>query len=193
MSNLITLPQAANLIGKNLRTIQRYISSGKLTPRIVDGRNLVDKAEVMSKFHISNEIRKTSLAENNAQTTEPPRTNDINATDNFIGDSHYRDKWESEMKDHAKTREELGVWRGRAESYQNFASKLLAAGDNSVSEVSNNEKPQTTPVRDFWPQEPVRQDNGSLKPVLGYIVLAIVFIGFLILFYFLSVKPGLGF
>lgn len=188
---LVTLPQAANLIGKNLRTIQRYISNGKLTPHLKDGRNFIDREELSNKFQIRAETIMTGAS--NAAAPDQSRADVNRGTPNLAEANHYRDKWENEIQAHAKTREELGVWRGRAESYQNFATKLLASGDKNVSEASNHEKTPNGPNRDFWPQEPASQDNkDSIKPVIGYIVLTIVFIGFLILFYFISIKSGSG-
>lgn len=43
---LITVEEAAVLLGRSVKTVWRYIEKGKLTRRSVLGRTLVDRTEV---------------------------------------------------------------------------------------------------------------------------------------------------
>ena len=109
-NDLISLGEAATFVGKNLRTIQRLIKAGKLTRQQKDGKNFVSRKELESKFNI------TATKPQESVVRQAPRVED------------YQKKWTDEIQKHAQTREELGVWKGRAEAYQAFAGRLLGEG-----------------------------------------------------------------
>ena len=51
--DLISLQESAALIGKNLRTIQRYIKAGRLTAHFENGKNFISRSELEKKFKIT--------------------------------------------------------------------------------------------------------------------------------------------
>jgi len=174
---LITLQEAADLIGKNLRTIQRYIKTGKLTRQIKDGHNFIDVNELKSKFETIE-----------TQTPRPPEKESSSSDTKGVMDwvqraDTYRDKWENEVQAHAKTREELGVWRGRAESYQNFASRLLNSGAAEQTRSEETTAPKSVPAKDFWPKENLETEKKYFNPIWGYLILAVMAISSLVLVY----------
>lgn len=126
---LITLHEAAELIGKNLRTIQRYIKTGKLTRFDKDGKSFVDKQEVEGKIGI------VPPKKEDVKPSSPPKSAAPGSVD-------YQTKWVQEIQNHAQTREELGVWKGRAEAYQAFAARLLGNGQvPDIENIASNPKP----------------------------------------------------
>jgi len=127
MNDLITFQEAATILGKNLRTIQRYIKVGTLTRHDKDGKSCVSRDEVEKKFGIKNQSPKKPAGELPKQTTKRAQE-----------EISYEVKWIEEVQKHAETREELGVWKGRAEAYQAFAARLLGNG-NIEKEIAARE------------------------------------------------------
>lgn len=134
MDDLISLSEAATLVGKNLRTIQRRIKAGQLTRHDIEGKSFVSRGEVENKFRIKNQPLKKLAG-------EPPKK----SAEISKNELDYAEKWIEEIQKHAETREELGIWKGRAEAYQSFAARLLGNGhiENIAKEAvaSENKKP----------------------------------------------------
>lgn len=125
MNDLITLQEAAALIGKNLRTIQRYIKNGELRKYEKEGKNFVSRQEIEQKFG------KFSKKVEQKPPQPEPKTKEKESSPERL---NYEVRWIDEIQKHAQTREELGIWKGRAEAYQAFASRLLGTGPNGVNE-----------------------------------------------------------
>jgi len=134
-SDLISLQEAAELIGKNLRTIQRHIKAGKLARHDKDGKSYVSRDELTKEFGIKNQSPKIPAGESSKQTTEKVQK-----------ELNYEAKWIEEIQKHAETREELGIWKGRAEAYQAFASRLLGNGNADIDINTSSTKPATNVV-----------------------------------------------
>ncbi len=132
--DLISLNEAASLIGKNLRTIQRYLKSGRLTHHEQGDKNFISKKELEAKFNVTTEKPKETAT----QTTSPRPQKTFVAQ----GDSYWQKKWGEEIEKHAHTREELGQWKGRAEAYQAFATRLLGNGEANLNVENLNQSPE---------------------------------------------------
>ena len=173
-SDLISLQEAAELIGKNLRTIQRHIKAGKLARHDKDGKSFVSRDEVAKKFGIKNQSPKIPVGELPNQTERVHKELD------------YEGKWIEEIQKHAETREELGIWKGRAEAYQAFASRLLGNGnkENAGNNVESDEKKTSV-----YP-EGSRGVNKSVK-TYTYIIYALIGVFFIIMTFSALILLGL--
>jgi len=147
--DLISLSEAAELIGKNLRTIQRHIKSGKLTRHDRDGKSYVSRGEVEEKFG-----KISSIKEKKVVAEKEPVIEQAKVTSKEEKGSDYQAKWIEEVQKHAETREELGVWKGRAEAYQAFASRLLGNGnvesvDREMAQSENKKSPVYKSIKTY--------------------------------------------
>ncbi len=176
MDDLITLTDAATLVGKNLRTIQRYIQNGQLTRHKKDGKNFVSHKELESKFNVkttkSPESVVTQKTEDATKTRQEPSVND------------YQKKWVEEIQKHAETREELGIWKGRAEAYQAFASRLLGTGPNGVNEKIGLEQNPPESMRNKKDEPIINVNRSPQMPysLIYYIAFAVLFVILILLF-----------
>jgi len=128
--DLISLTEAATLVAKNLRTIQRYIKMGKLTRHQKDGKSFISRRELENKFKIMATKPQESVASEKAEDATKPRQETVSRDKPELTEAQqYQTKWMEEVEKHAETREELGIWKGRAEAYQAFASRLLGNGN----------------------------------------------------------------
>jgi len=174
-SDLISLNEAAELIGKNLRTIQRHIKNGKLTRHQKDDKSFVSRREIESKFNI--------IATKPRESVVSERTEDATTTRQGQPVEDYQKKWVEEIQNHAETREELGVWKGRAEAYQAFASRLLGNGniDSIEKEVATSEVKKA-------PVDPSTTlgVNKSIK-TYTYLIYGLIGIFFIIILFFVLI------
>lgn len=167
--DLITLQEAADLIGKNLRTIQRYIKTGKLTRHDKDGKTYVSRDEVKKKFNF---VTPSNVDEIDLQKKASPSS---------ANDNDFQIKWIEEIEKHAQTREELGAWKGRAEAYQSFASRLLSNGNSS----ENAHDPSTPEMnKNTAPTVSERVPSPAIKPVVFYLIIGLFGLLFLLLIFF---------
>ena len=169
--DLIPLTEAAALIGKNLRTIQRYNKAGTLMSHAKDGRSFISCQELESKY---------SIKETTARPPAPPppvrkeTTKTVPPVKTKVLD--YQTKWVEEIQKHAQTREELGTWKGRAEAYQNFASRLL--GNGKTPDLKN--APETKKEENVTSVTP-STEMPKAYTFAFYLVLAILAIIFILL------------
>lgn len=178
--DLITLQEAAELTGKNLRTIQRHIKAGKLTRHLRDEKSYVSRDEVEKKFG--------KISKGFEEKPKPQATPETQETKSPPERLNYEIKWVDEIQKHAETREELGIWKGRAEAYQAFASRLL--GDGKMPEI----KPEIKKDDLVAPHvsEPLSsKKNSTLSPLLLYIIMAILFLALVLVIIIYRIKLGL--
>lgn len=176
MSDLISLTEAAAHIGKNLRTIQRYLKAGTLTAHPKDGKNFISRTELESKFSVKNQPSPPK-----SETIKPPSPPKVATQDSWQGEAHeYQKKWIDEVQKHAQTREELGQWKGRAEAYQAFASRLLGTGPNGVNEKIDLE--QNPPEIKKEPLVNVNRSPQMSYSLIYYIAFAVLFVILILLF-----------
>jgi len=159
---LITLPEAATLVGKNLRTIQRYLENGVLTRHEKDGKNFISRSQIEQKFSArggsafgGGKFSKRFEEKPKPQTKSPPHG------------LNYEEKWIEEIQKHAQTREELGEWKGRAEAYQSFAARLLGNGSQKDDLVASEIKRSS-------------KINFPLSPVVFYLIIGLLILGLVI-------------
>ena len=180
MNDLISLNEAAELIGKNLRTIQRYIKDGKLSRHDENEKSFVSKKEVEEKFGVLKaekaEIKKESATEKENHVAPPPvqkpkyRPAEESTWQKEF--KEYQQKWIDEVKAHAETKESLGEWKGRAEAYQAFAARLL--GDGQPPEIKKSDT-IVSPIKNYL-----------LYIVIGVLFIALVVLGILVRFWILG-------
>jgi len=172
--DLISLTEAAELIGKNLRTIQRYIKTGVLTRQHRDGKNFISRSELEQKFgKVTKKPEEKPSGE--AEASKPQAAAEVPKSPPER--RNYEEKWTEEVQKHAQTREELGVWKGRAEAYQAFASRLLGSGekidlDSNHPESMRDKKDE--PIVNRLPQMP--------NSLIYYIAFAVLFVILILLF-----------
>lgn len=191
--DMIALAEAAKLLGKNLRTIQRHIKAGTLTRHYRDGKNFVSRIELESKFKLIGQKPKPvadtpTIKESKTFPTPTP----TKTTDDFWPKEaqEYQKKWTDEIQKHAQTKEQLGEWRGRAEAYQAFASRLL--GDGKMPEI----KPETKKDEIVAPEVPISssKNNSAISPLLLYIIMTILFLAlvFVIIIFVIIYRNRMG-
>ncbi len=180
MNDLISLGEAAGIIGKNIRTIQRYIKSGTLKSYIRRGKNFVSKRELENKFNIAT----TSKEDVVDIKEEIKKSYQIPGSANFWQNEaqEFQNKWTQEIKNHAQTREYLGEWKGRAEAYQAFASKLLTDGSNN--NTNNNGISHDPDIAVEMSPEP--RAKKTINPNIVYFFIGVMAIVFIIVFIFSS-------
>ena len=178
----LTFQEAATLIGKNLRTIQRHIKNGKLSrhpSHAKDGKNFISRSELEQKFgKVSKKPEEKPSGE--AEASKPQAAAEDQVPKSPPERQNYEEKWINEIQKHAQTREELGVWKGRAEAYQAFASRLLGSGEkidldqNHPESMRNNAYKKDEPVVNRSPQMP--------NSLIYYIAFAVLFVILILLF-----------
>jgi hypothetical protein len=95
----------------------------------------------------------------------------------------YEDRFHGEVMKHAQTREELGMWRGRAEQAQAMLVKLLpGAQTESVRELSRGEVVPTS--KENKPRPSNNAGNGILVFVLS--IVGVLVVGVVILLFILG-------
>lgn len=180
--DLITLQEAAELIGKNLRTIQRHIKAGKLTRHLRDEKSYVSRDEVEKKFG--------KISKGFEEKPKPQATPETQETKSPPERLNYEIKWVEEIQKHAETREELGIWKGRAEAYQAFSARLL--GDGKMPEIQPETKKNDIAV----PEVPISssKNNSIMSPLLLYIIMAILFLAlvFVIIIFVIIYRNRIG-
>jgi len=181
---LVTLQEAAELIGKNLRTIQRYIKAGKLRRHQKDGKNFVSRSELETKFKMSATKPPESVASEKiadaSESRQIPKVED------------YQKKWIEEIQKHAQTREELGIWKGRAEAYQAFASRLLgtgAGGGNAPVDLEPKVDLEPNPS-EIKKGEPMVRSPQISYSLIYYIAFAVLFVILILLFVLIRISTS---
>ena len=183
--DLISLTEAATLVAKNLRTIQRYIKMGKMTRHQKDGKSFISRRELENKFKIMATKPQESVASEKAEdATKPPQ---VKPADD------YQNKWVEEIQKHAQTREELGVWKGRAEAYQAFASRLLGpkgapfGGNGNIENVDPSTPPENTSSMELGTsRDKPLGVNKSIK-TYTYLIYGLIGIFFIIILFFVLI------
>lgn len=158
MAELIQLDKAAALAGKSEVTLRRLIKAQKIPfqkeKTLTGFIYLVDPEEVRKFYNIkvdsapksTEELPKSPSSQSGVRIAVAGDSG--NANEYWQKKSElYEDRYQQELIKHSNTREELGVWRGRAEQTQSMLMKLLPApGDVEV------QRPQVQHVeaRPFW-------------------------------------------
>jgi hypothetical protein len=184
MADPIQLDAAAALVGKSEVTLRRLIKGGKIPfhkERTPTGFIYqVDPDVVLAYYNkreadlfIAGAFEEASPATEEVVT---PRVRVAVASDS--GDpkeywqkraESYEDRFHHEVKNHAQTREDLGVWRGRAEQAQSMIVKLLPA----PGEVRVEQADPLVPA-----SQVKRTESSTLVAVLStIIVLALLGVG----------------
>lgn len=152
MAELIQLDQAASIVGKSEVTLRRLVKAGKIPferqKTLTGFIYLVDPLEVKKYYKIRNGGAYTPEGDGADEITlnTPRSANKVRlAVSDETGNQteywqkkaeSYEDKYYTELNTHAQTREDLGVWRGRAEHAQAMLLKLLPAPSEVVLESS---------------------------------------------------------
>ena len=162
MAELIQLDAAATLVGKSEVTLRRLIKAGKIPfqkERTPTGFIYQVDPEVVRGYYQGREavftVPETSATH---EVASSPRVRVAVASDSGTPTEYwqkkaevYEERFNTEMKNHAQTREELGVWRGRAEQAQSMLVKLLPAPAEvqvqNIQAQSGNRAPQNATER----------------------------------------------
>ena len=188
MAELLQLDAAAALVGKSEVTLRRLVKSGKVKAHkektLTGFIYLIDKDEVQSYYHqrdaafagaLHGEPEEKAEAHEEKQEVVPghaiPSKGKMRlAVANETGNSAeywlkraeiYEEKYLGEIQKVSQMREELGIWRGRAEHSQAMLLKMLPAAHSPI------EVPAGAPV----------SQKGSSNAAAFYVVgMAIIFI-----------------
>ncbi|MBU6389378.1 hypothetical protein KGQ71_02575 [Patescibacteria group bacterium] len=162
MAELLPLDKAAAQVGKSEVTLRRLLKAGKIPfekeKTLTGFVYRVDPDTVRAYYRIregSIEDLARAAGENGESEddarSESSRKSVRVAVAGETGGAHeywqkksdmYEEKYNAEVMKHAQTREELGVWRGRAEQAQAMLMKLLPAPNHvEVKPPQPSEKP----------------------------------------------------
>lgn len=142
MAALVQLDEAANLVGKSEVTLRRLIKAGKVPfhkeKTLTGFIYLIDPEQVRAYYDGRPLEAVTATEEPEVESqSEGSRRSSVRVA--VAGESGnfseywqkkaeiYEERYTQEMSRHAHTREELGLWRGRAEQAQSMLVKLLPA------------------------------------------------------------------
>lgn len=140
MADLIQLDAAAALVGKSEVTLRRLIKAGKIPVHkektLTGFMYLVNPAQVKAYY----QGKGADLPEETDEPAEQPAQSKVSGRRLAVaGESGnemeywqkraetYEERYHGELQKHSQTREELGVWRGRAEHAQAMLMKMLPA------------------------------------------------------------------
>ena len=174
MAELLQLDSAASLIGKSEVTLRRLIKAGKIPfqkeKTLTGFVYLVDPDAVRAYYQGRDTEIFQAEAQEHSRDTEPEvqvatqaqaasaknQSVRVAVSDPKSGPAEYwqkraeiyEDRFTQEVVKHAQTREDLGVWRGRAEQAQSMLIKLLPAPQSEV-EV----RPKTEVIEQMAPEK----------------------------------------
>jgi hypothetical protein len=207
MAELLQLDKAAAQVGKSEVTLRRLIKAGKIPYQkektLTGFIYLVDPEKVRSYYQIrgggmfsdeGNLESENVFASMQADAPQPEYMPNMGepirvAVANESGDQSsywqkkadlYEDKYNTEVVRHSQTREELGVWRGRAEQSNSMLLKLLPSPQ--VAQVSAGSAPATPVLKDKKVAEVTPISTWST--VLGVMIAAVLagVVGFAVLY-----------
>jgi hypothetical protein len=148
MANLVHLDEAARLVGKSEITLRRLAKSGKVPVQrektLTGFYYLIDPDVVRSYYEQKSGFRITSQPPKTESKKQPAATAHAVQREGHVrvavsGDGGdpalywarraetFEERYHDELKRSGELREELGLWRGRAEHAQALLLKLLPA------------------------------------------------------------------
>lgn len=152
MAIRVQLENAARQVRKSEVTVRRLIKAGKVPfekqKTLTGFIYLVDPDEIRHFYQNRGVVSPTTKVETEKPNFQPKAEPDTETpvkrvaisdeTGNSTGywqkrSDLYEERYNQEMGKHAQAREELGVWRGRAEQTQSMLMKLLPAPENTFS------------------------------------------------------------
>lgn len=170
MADHIQLDAAAALVGKSEVTLRRLIKAGKIPVKkektLTGFIYLVNPDDVAAYYQ--GKGADTADFDDAADTPEPaaPQPTASNTPMRRLavaGESGgaseywqkraeiYEERYHGEMQKHSQTREELGVWRGRAEHAQAMLMKMLPSpAEVTTSEAPKEQAPAPTQSNGSW-------------------------------------------
>lgn len=198
MAELVQLDVAAALVGKSEVTLRRLIKAGKVPVHkektLTGFIYLIDPDKLQAYYESRGEITFESMEEappepvdelDGEETVEPVARRKSGRRLAVAGESGgevtywqrraetYEERYHAELQKHATAREELGVWRGRAEHAQAMLMKLLPP----VPEVLMNPAADTSTDNQTKPLK--RRDDTS--PGMMVLLVTTVVISFFLL------------
>ena len=200
MAELLPLDKAAAQVGKSEVTLRRLIKAGRIPfqkektltgfvyrvdPEQVRGYYKVREGALMAEDlpeieeeKVEKPVAEEVLAQPKIESTPVAQTVRV-AIAGESGDLYeywqkksdlYEERYNQEVSKHSQTREELGVWRGRAEQAQSMLMKMLPSGEVEV---------KTTPAEPI-----VRAERSSpVLIVLGTIIVVLAVVAAFVVLY----------
>jgi hypothetical protein len=204
MADQVQLDVAAAAVGKSEITLRRLIKAEKIPyrkERTLTGFIYLVDPDAVSAYYASRDADIDGELSDEAPTQETPiaiRRPGIPAAglpqadpaDTSAGywqkkADLYEERYYTEAKEHSQTREELGVWRGRAEQTQSMLMKMLPANSDVEIRSGADLKKSTKPERTEKPIESRQAGEGTaawLVPTLaGIVVVLLAAAGFMFL------------
>lgn len=162
MAELVQLDKAASQVGKSEVTLRRLIKAEKIPfqkeKTLTGFIYLVDPNEVRKFYKMKPEDAPAPAS----KTKEPVAPQSPPVRIAIAGESGnvneywqkkselYEDRYHQELAKHSNTREELGVWRGRAEQTQAMLMKLLPAPQDVAVRNQQQEAPESKQGSSVW-------------------------------------------
>jgi hypothetical protein len=181
MAELLPLEQAASAIGKSTTTVRRLVKANKIpfekqrTPtgfiylldtdnlkayyQARDGSIFDEDFPIEAPAKAGQQVRIAVAGETGGQAEYWQKKAEL-----------YEDKYLNELTGHAQTREDLGVWRGRAEQAQSMLLKLLP----NPQEVEVRDAVEQKVVKAAPKQSPMNSMAGMLGLISVLVVIAVV-------------------
>lgn len=175
MAEFIHLDAAAKLAGKSEVTIRRLVKAGKVNFEKQKTHTgfiyLVDPEEIKAYYGVRGSLKLGSDPEPRAEIEPDPEPEEFEtpskhavatqgrvrvAVSGVEGDpvaywvkraETYEDRYHNEVQRTAHLREELGLWKGRAEHAQGLLMKLLPGPETALISEKRNVPEQTMTVR----------------------------------------------
>lgn len=176
MSNYVQLDQASRQVGKSEVTLRRLIKAGKVSHKkektLTGFLYLVDPAEVLKFYGEGGSV--ADLPEDT--DSEPIKTKQIKVA--VAGESGglneywqkraetFEQRYQQALESQSQLREELGVWRGRAEQAQSMLVKFLPGGTEPDPKEQKKNQSQGNWI------------IATLGIIAGVLVVGVVFVGY---------------
>lgn len=178
MAELVQLDKAAALVGKSEVTLRRLIKAEKIPfkkEKTLTGFVYLVDPNAVRKFYkmkpVAAQPAETKVTPTPVESEEATSHSGVRIA--VAGESGsvseywqkksdlYEERYREELVKHANTREELGVWRGRAEQTQAMLMKLLPA-------------PQEVAVGNNVPEQGVAPKSSQALTVVSLIILMVL-------------------
>lgn len=169
MADFVQLDTAAALVGKSEVTLRRLVKAGKIPfskektatgfiyrvdPEVVRAYYAAREAAVFDEAMIAEAPAPEGHVADPIPVQKPNSVvrvaiaSETSTADDYwrVRAERYEERYNSEVQAHSHTREELGVWRGRAEQAQTMVMKYLPSGEEHERQAQKSGLPTVISV-----------------------------------------------
>jgi hypothetical protein len=197
MGNLLQLDKAADAVGKSEVTLRRLIKANRIPyekqKTLTGFIYLVDPDSVRAYYQQRGGVPdgEVPVSSNSAFVTTANGSVRVAVAGESGSPSEYwqkraeayEEKYFHELTAHSETRQELGMWRGRAEQAQAMVLKLLPARQEFTVEAAQHEKAPKKPEK-----EKSEEKSSTFSTVMAYFLAFLIILA--VVSYFLLSRQG---